>query len=474
MLLMLAWSVLPALPQVLSPAAARTLGVAWLMACWWVTEALPIPATSLVPLLALPLLNIVPVKAVAPAYADRFILLMMAGFMLALAIEAHGLHKRMALTLLAATGTRPAGVLVSFMVVTGLLSMWISNTATTLIMLPIALAVVAQTEARPGVDKAEVGRFALGLFLCIAYSANVGGIGTPVGTPPNLIMMGVFSDQFPERELTFGRWLTWGVPFVLIFVPLVGLYVYTRVIRPSKEFVVAEAGSLSGQLAALGPMSAAELRVLGVFVATAVLWVTRPGFALGGIEVPGWQDALGVAGVDDSTVAVLAALVLFVLPAGGGKEGRLLTWETAVKLPWGLLLLFGGGIALARGFVDSGLSAAVGDALSALIALPVVFLVFGIALAVTFLTEITSNTATTTLLMPILAAVAVSTQIDPLLLMVPAAMSASCAFMLPVATAPNAIVFGTGRIEIRDMAKAGFALNLMGAVVITALMMLLV
>jgi sodium-dependent dicarboxylate transporter 2/3/5 len=316
--------------------------------------------------------------------------------------------------------------------------MWISNTATTLMLLPVALAVLEQTDRKMNVP----------LLLGIAYAASIGGLGTPIGTPPNLIFMQVHLDRFGSTP-SFPEWMTWGIPVVVLLVPLAGLWL-TRGVRLAAPVVLPSAGRWR-------PF---EKRVLAMFALTALFWVTR--------QAPfgGWSGWLGLPGANDASVALIAVVLMAMLPNGEG--GRLLRWEVASKIPWGVLLLFAGGITIANAFVQSGLADNIAHELKAFLHLPTWALILCMCLTVTFLTEVTSNTATASLLMPLLAATAVAGDMNPMLLMVPAVLSASCAFMLPVATAPNAIVFGSGRVSIREMARAGFVLNLIGAVVITA------
>jgi sodium-dependent dicarboxylate transporter 2/3/5 len=364
------------------------------------------------------------------------------GFLISLAMERSGAHKRLALGMLRAVGGVGGRRLVlGFMLATAVLSMWISNTATTLMILPVALAVLDQSKQREAL--------AVPLLLGVAYAANVGGIGTPVGTPPNVVFMAVYEEK-TGVEMLFSDWMRIGVPIVLVMLPILWLWL-TRNLKGSEKL----------ELPSMGAWTSGERRVLFVFLLTALAWVTRAAPA------GGWSGLIGQEGIGDSTVALAAAVLLFVLP--DGKGGRLMDWETTVRVPWGLLVLFGGGLAIAKAFETSGLSASLGQLLSQLANWPALGMMAVICLSVTFLTEITSNTATTSLLMPILAAAGIAAAIDPKLLMVPAAISASCAFMLPVATAPNAIIFGTGEVDTRRMIREGFVLNLAGAAIITLL-----
>ena len=423
-------------------AAAWTAAITALCAAWWVLEPIPIPATSIIPFAAFPLAGVLPHDKVAAAYGHTLILLLMGGFILSTAMERSGAHRRLAIGMVRLVGGGGRRLVLGFMLATAVCSMWISNTATVLMLLPVALAVL-----EPG-DGPEGNPLAVPLLLGIAYAASIGGLGTPVGTPPNIIFMGVYK-EFTGIEVTFAEWMAIGVPVVVLLLPLAWWWL-TRGLAASE----------GPRLAALGPWRPAERRVLAVFGLTALAWVTRSE------PFGGWSGWLDIPGAGDSTVALAAVVALFLLPDGEG--GPMLDWESARRIPWGLLLLFGGGIAIAAAFGASGLSEALGSALAGLASWPVVALIGGICLAVTFLTEVTSNTATTTLLMPVLAATGVAAGVEPALLMIPAALSASCAFMLPVATAPNAIVFGTDRVPIGSMMREGLALNLLGAVIITA------
>jgi solute carrier family 13 (sodium-dependent dicarboxylate transporter), member 2/3/5 len=430
----------------LPPAACWTAAVTALCAAWWVLEPIPIPATSLIPFAAFPLLGVLDDSKVATAYGHTLILLLLGGFVVSTAMEKSEAHRRIALLMVRLVGGHSHKRLVfGFMLATAALSMWISNTATVLMLLPVALAVIEQ-------DRDD----ALGvpLLLGIAYAASIGGLGTPIGTPPNVIFMGVYR-ELAHVEISFLDWMRIGLPATCVLLP-VAWWVATR--------KMSGAGTL--KLPALGPWRPAERRVLVVFALTALAWITRAEPA------GGWTALIGAPGVGDATVALAASVVLFLIPDGEG--GRLLDWQSANRIPWGLLLLFGGGIAIARAFEVSGLSTALGSALGAVCSLPVLLMIFVVCLTVTFLTEVTSNTATATLLMPVLAAGALGAEIEPALLMIPAALSASCAFMLPVATAPNAIVFGTGRVTTRRMARTGLILNLLGAVAITIVCTLLI
>ena len=416
-----------------------TAVVAWLCMLWWIFEPLPIPVTSLLPIAVFPISGVLTPEQVGASVGSPLIILLLGGFLLSRGMESTGAHHRIALSVVNLVGGhKPRRLVLGFMIAGALLSMWISNTASILMLMPVALAVLASCSDR--------NSLAAPLLLGLAWSCSIGGLGTPIGTPPNLILVQVYEEN-TAQTISFGQWMSWGIPVVLTLLPLAWWWVTRAVPR-----------ELDIQLPAVGPWRSAERRVLVVFGLTAVAWITRAE------PFGGWQTWLDLPAANDASVALLAVVALFVVRDDQGEP--LIDWAKASQIPWGVLLLFGGGICLARAFVASGLSAQVGDALTAVAALPVFAMMLLLALAVTFLTEATSNTATTALLMPVLAAVALAVEIDPLWLMVPAAMSASCAFMLPVATAPNAVVFGSGELPIRRMVREGFALNLIGALLI--------
>ena len=420
--------------------ACWTAAVSAVCAVWWVFEPVPIPVTSLLPFALFPILGVLSPREISESYGAPLILLLLGGFILSTAMAGSGAHRRIALTMVNFFGGSSNRRLVfGFMAASAVLSMWISNTATTLMMLPVAIAVL---------EKAKDKALAVPLLLGIAHAASVGGIGTPIGTPPNLVFSEIYF-QNTGVEIPFLTWMSWGIPVVVIFVPIIGFYL-TRNLSGSGSFTLPE----------VGKWSCHEARVLIVFLLTAVAWMTRSE------PFGGWKTWFGVPGATDASVALVAVIVMFLAP--NGKGGRLLDWDTASDIPWGMLILFGGGIAIAKAFISSGLSVALGEALSGLGVLHIVLILAVICLAITFLTELTSNTATTTLMMPILAATAMAMDIEPSLLMVPAAMSASCAFMLPVATAPNVVVFSTGAFPASVMARKGVVLNLIGAFIITA------
>lgn len=419
--------------------ACWTGAVVMLCVVWWIFEPIPIPATSIIPLVVFPLVGVLSKEDVAKAYGNDLILLMLGGFMISVAMAHSGTHRRLALALVRLIGgVSSRRIVFGFMCACALLSMWISNAATALMMLPLALAVIEQSR-----DK----MLTVPLLLAIAYGCNIGGIGTPIGTPPNLVFMKDYQD-FTGNAVSFTQWMGWGLPVVLIMIPLAGLWL-TRKLTYVGELTMPQAGAWRPE----------EKRVLIIFGLTVLAWVTR-------LEpFGGWSLLFNLPGATDATVALTAVVFLFLAPNGRG--GRLLDWDNAVKIPWGILILFAAGITLAHAFVESGLSRFVAEKLAVLADLHPLLIIAAIALSVTFLTETTSNTATAILLMPILASAGLAVGVDPALLMVPAAMSASCAFMLPVATPPNAVVFGTGRLPIATMVREGLVLNFIGAIVIT-------
>lgn len=427
---------------------ALTAGLTLLCALWWIFEPIPIPATSMIPLGVFPLVGILDGKQVALAYGDPLILLLMGGAMLSKAMEKSGAHRRLALYLVNLFGAYDQRRLVfGFMVAAAVLSMWVSNTATTLMLLPVAYAVLESADSDSAAQK-----LAVPLFLGIAYAASIGGLGTPIGSPPNVIFLKVYAEA-TGSSIGFGQWMLWALPVVLIMIPLAGSWII-RNLNKGEPLLIPDVGAWRTE----------EIRVLTIFSLTALAWITlREPFG-------GWSHWFNVPSANYAAVALTSVVLMFVLPNGNG--GKLLDWQSASSIHWGVLLLFAGGIAIAKAFAVTGISDAIGQSLSGVTRLSIIAVIAIVALAVTFLTEITSNTATTALLMPILAAASLGAGFEPATLMLPAALSASCAFMLPVATAPNAIVFGTGKITVEQMVREGFALNLIGAAVITAVVYL--
>lgn len=457
-------------PDPENPLIGRTLAIALLMAAWWITEAVPLAVTSLLPVALFPLFGIMDGKEVSAAYFNDVIFLFMGGFLVALAMQRWNLHRRIALHILNLTGNSPSRILLGFMFSSFFLSMWISNTATAMMMLPIAMSVITQLEEYS--SSRSVQRYGTGILLGIAYSASIGGIATLVGTPPNLSFARIFHIYFPAApEISFSLWLIFAFPISLLFFILIWQYLY-QTSKPKKaDWPGISRNSFRDQLHKMGKITREEQIVFVVFIAMAMLWILRADLDFGILKITGWSSLFPESKfINDGTVAILMALILFLVPSGKEKRTTLLDWGTAANLPWHILLLFGGGFALAAGFKESGLSLWFGEQLGWIASLHVILLVLSICLIITFLTELTSNTATTEIILPVLAGIAIHTEINPLLLMVPATLSASMAFMLPVATPPNAIIFGTGRISVAQMARKGLVLNIAGAILLALYM----
>ncbi len=454
-------------PAEMTPEAKRMAAVALLMATWWMSEAIPIPATSLLPLVLMPLLGITRMQAAAAPYASHLIFLFMGGFIIALSMQRWNLHRRIAMNIVKIIGFSPTRLIFGFMLATAALSAFVSNTATTVMMMPIGLAIIAHVIAEgknEGLDKTvdfspQKFAFGLNLMLGIAYAASIGGIATLIGTPPNTVLASFLSKTY-GYEITFARWLIVGLPLVLIMLPLCWLWL-TRLANPMKLKKVPGGRELiDEELREMGSLNPGERWTAVVFSLTALGWMFRKqlGFLF-----------LDPKMVTDATIAMTGALVLFVIPVNLKKNEFVMNWEWARKLPWGVLLLFGGGLSMAGGFKTTKLADWIGSQVSLLADAPIFVLIIATTTLIIFLTELTSNTATTSMVMPILAAVAIGLGQNPLLLVIPAAIAASCAFMLPVATPPNAIVFGSGYVTIPQMIKSGFGLNLLGIVIVTIL-----
>jgi len=437
--------------------------VAW-VAVWWVTEAAPLAVTSLLPLVLFPLLGVRPVRDVAPNYADHMVFLFLGGFVLALAVERSGLHRRLALAILVALGTSARRLVWAFLLVTAGLSMWLSNTATTLMVLPIAAGVVERAAAKDAESR---------IFLAVAYGASIGGLATLIGTPTNVVLAGMAPSLVEGLPpLTFGGWMLFGLPLTACLLPAAGLLL-GRGLPRIDESAVREA--LRRERDSLGPISTPERRAAIVFGLTALAWITRSKMDLGIITIPGWSLLLADPHlVSDAVPAVAAAIAVATVHRGGGSRLPLVTWsEIHAGVPWGVLLLFGGGFALADAVHTAGLDGWLATELRDLSTLPLGVMILTICLVSMVATELTSNTATVTLLMPIMAALSTSLGQPPYLLMVPAAVSCSCAFMLPVATPPNAIVIGSGHVTARTLFLEGVRLNAIAAVLITLLVLTL-
>jgi len=448
-------------------AASHMAAVALLMAIWWVSDCIPLFATALLPLILFPLLGIMTGRETAPIYFNNIIVLFIGGFMIALTMEKWDLHRRIALAIIHAVGGGPARMVLGFMVAAAFLSMWISNTATAVMMVPIGLAMILQIEEEFG--EQQTHSFSVGLMLGIAYSCSVGGLMTLVGTPPNLSFVRIFEILFPEApSISFGQWMTMALPLGVLMMGI-AWFLITRVFYRAPADLTVDREVVREERAALGPLSFEEKVILCVFATTAFLWVFRVDLQIGVATIPGWSRLLPYPDmIDDGTVAIAMASILFFVPARNRDRGdaRVMGPDIIPRLPWNIVLLFGGGFALAAGFQRTGLAQLLGDQFQAMSSLPTFGLILLVCLMITFLTELTSNTATTEMILPILAAIAVATETHPLILMIPATLSASCAFMMPVATPPNAIVFGSGRLTVGEMARVGIVLNLVGALVI--------
>ena len=449
--------------QLLGHAARATLAMMVWMALWWMTEAVAIEATALLPIVMFPLLGVAPLAATAGPYASDIVFLFLGGFVLAAALQRWGVDKRMAWSVLRITGARQDRIIAGVMAVTAFVSMWVSNTATAAMMLPIAMAIIAASDTRQGVGKSD---FPIALLLSVAYAASLGGLGTLIGSPPNGIAARFIAQTY-GREFSFVDWLAIGLPVMLLMLPLTWLML-TRVLFRVHRDTVACAGTLAArELAQLGPMPRGARITLAVFAVTILLWITRP-----------WLTSLHVgghavlAGLSDAGVAIGAAIALFLIPAGNGT--RVMDWDTAAKLPWGVLILFGGGLSLAAAIETNGAAQFIASGAAHLDGWPVLAVVLVVVAATVFLSELTSNTAQVAIMLPILAALAPGLGVDPLLLILPCTLAASAAFMMPVGTPPNAIIFGSGLISIARMCKTGVWLNLLAIVVITALCYVLV
>lgn len=449
------------------PAVTATLAVALLMAVWWIFEVVPLAITSLLPIFLFPMLGVMNGKAVSSAYFNDIIFLFLGGFMVALAMQRWNLHRRIALRILMFTGTSPAKILFGFMLATAFLSMWISNTATTMMMIPILLSIIEQLSE--SMDKQSAQKFTIGLLLGVAYSASIGGVATLVGTPPNPIFVKTLDILFPKApEISFSSWFLFAFPLSVIIFAITWLYLYSlyKPIKASTQNI--DSKSFVEQYHNIGKPGYEEKIVLIDFTLMAILWMTRSSLTIGSFSFHGWSTLFSKPQYfNDGTVAILMGVLLYFIPSKTENNTFIMNWEVSKKLPWDIVLLFGGGFALAIGFKESGLSAWFGHALNFVSDFPPLLMIFLIAIMMTFLTELTSNTATTQIMLPIMGALAVSLKINPILLMIPATISASMAFMLPVATPPNAIIFGSNKISVAQMAKTGLFLNITCAVLIT-------
>ncbi len=441
-------------PEGLSPEARAILASTAWVAIWWITEAIPIAVTALLPIVLFPLSGGLDLGTTTASFGHKYIFLYMGGFIIAIAIEKWNLHKRIALNIITIIGSDIKKIILGFMVATAFLSMWISNTATAVMMLPIGIAIITQLKDNPNTIENETRLFGKALMLAIAYSASIGGIATLIGTPPNLVLAGVVLNTY-GYEITFLQWFMFGFPISVLLLVLCWKYLTTYAFNfEQKEFPGGKA-EIRRLKKELGTISYEEKMVSVVFGTTAFFWITRSLLF----------DKL-IPRLDDTIIAIIFAIVLFLIPAKSKKQ-KLMAWEDAVKLPWGIILLFGGGMAIASGFESSGLAVWLGNQMTTFAGLSTFLLILMLITAVNFLTEITSNLATTAMLLPVLAPMAVTVDIHPFVLMVGAAVAASCAFMLPVATPPNAVVFGSGYLRIPDMVSKGFVMNIISIIILT-------
>lgn len=456
LLFALLW-LLPA-PDGLSKAGMMVGAATIWMAIWWLTETVPIFLTALLPLLLFPLAGALDIKAIGPAYGSWLVWLLFCGFALAAAIEKWNLHRRMALRIILATGTAPDRIILGFMFATGFLSMWISNTASTVMMTPIGMAVAFTLSGKPGGNDDNFGK---AIMLAIAYSASIGGMSSLIGTPTNLIFASAASEIF-NIEITFQQWMRIGLPVGIIMLTFVWFYLTRVAFSFNKQSGKAGRAAIQEQYTALGKPSTAEKRVAIVFFLVALAWMCRSYLIKPIIPL-----------INDTTIGLIGVFALFLLPSGekdeDGNQSRLLDWPTVQNIPWGVLLLIGGGLAIAAGFTETDLAQYIGNQLESLSALPFLLLLFLLVAGVNFLTEITSNMATTSILMPILAVTATAINVDPMILMASATIAAGCAFMLPIATPPNAVVFGSGYLTMSDMVRIGFRVNIFSIVLIALL-----
>ncbi|MCC5935532.1 MAG: DASS family sodium-coupled anion symporter [Balneolales bacterium] len=448
-------------PEALSTEAWRVAAVGLFMAIWWVTEAVPIPATALLPIVLFPIMEVSTIGQATAPFANPLIYLFMGGFIIALALEKTNLHRRIALRIVLFVGVKPTSVIIGFMLAAAFLSMWVSNTATAMMMLPIALSIVRLVERGRDINRGELQtNFGMVMLLCLAYACNIGGIGTLIGTPPNALMAGYMLDTYGV-EIGFAQWMMLGLPIVIVSLPILFI-VLTKVVYPIRITEIPGGKTvIRDELKSAGPMSRGEKMVGVVFLMIASLWIFRP------LLEP------YIPNISDTGIAIFGAVLMFLLPVNFRSFEFVLQWEDAKRLPWEVLILFGGGLSLAAAITDTGLAEWIGLSISHLDWIPIFALLLLSLTVIIFLTEITSNTATAAAFLPILASVAIMMGYDPMVLAVPAAIGASCAFMLPVATPPNAIVYGSGLVSIPQMARAGFAINLIMVFVISIAVYLL-
>ncbi len=460
-LLFLAILVLPA-PAGLSLEGKKMGAIALLMVVWWVTEAIPIYVTAFLPVVLFPVLGVLNSAETTKVYGHDYVLMLLGAFILAKGVQKQNLHRRIALRTIGLLGTGQRKIILGFMIATALLSMWITNMAVVLIMLPIATSLIEKQEEN------NTRNFGLALLLGIAYAASIGGTGTLIGTPPNLVFAGLMDKLYPGApEIGFVDWMKIALPLVVIFIPVIWAYL-VLFLRIRKDAKLINFG-LADEMDRLGRMRSGEKRVLIIFLITALGWVFRKDLIIGNFVLPGWGSLLGVADyVHDSTVALFGAILLFLI--GDGKGGKLMDWRTASSVPWGVAMFLGGGLALGSGFKSTGLAEWMGNSFLFMGNLPEFLILLGIVALIIFITEVNSNTATATIFLPVLAAMGVAGSINPLLVMVPATFACSFAFMMPSGTGTNTVIFASGRIRVADMAKTGFWLNLICIVLLPLLL----
>ncbi|MDH7603434.1 MAG: SLC13 family permease [Melioribacter sp.] len=442
--------------------------IAVLMSILWITEAVPLAVTSLIPLILFPITGVISSKDISQSYINSTIFLFMGGFIIAIAMERWNLHKRIALNVIEITGKSPSKIILGFMASSALISMWISNTATAVMLLPIGLSIIYKLEEEFGNEKTS--RFAIALMLGIAYSCSIGGIATPIGTPPNLVFQRIYKINFPNNpEIYFGDWMKFAAPISLVMIVFVWLFL-TKVLFRNYNFTSIEMNLIKEEKLKLGGITYEEKIVAIIFLITSLLWIFRAELDLGFIKIPGWsQIFLKPDFIDDGTVAITMAFLLYIIPVSkkSKEQNFILDFNSIKKIPWDIILLFGGGFALADGFVASKLSILIGQQFTSLKNVEPIFLIVSVCFVLTFLTELTSNTATAQIILPILASLSIELNLNPLLLMIPATISSSFAFMLPVATPPNAIVFSSRKLKIIDMARVGLIINFFGIITVT-------
>ncbi|MGO4818738.1 SLC13 family permease [Flavobacterium sp. W22_SRS_FP1] len=467
-ILVLLISILITPPEGMRPEASRALGVALLMAIWWVTECIPIYATAFVPIALFPLLGILEAGKTSENYGHNYVIMLLGGFFLAKSIEISGLHKRVALYIIKKIGSSRRRIMLSFMISTAFLSFWIANVAVALLMLPIALSIIEKEEQ----NTQKKSQFGMALMLSIAYAASIGGTGSLIGTPTNLVFAGVFSKMFPELpEIDFLEWMKIGTPIVIIMLPITWFYLI-KYFKIRGNFVGSK-GIINEEIRLLGEISTMEKRVFGIFIFTAMGWIFRRDIELNSFVIPGWTSLVGFEDyIQDSTVAIISALLLFSIPSGDKicKSKRLLDWNAASTVPWGVVMIVGGGYALAESFKQTGLAAYLGTTLIFISNYPSILVLIIVITLMIFITEINSNTATANIFLPVLASMAIAAHINPLLLMIPATFACSFSFMLPSGSGTNAVIFGSNRVSISEMAKCGFGLNFLCIILLTILM----